>query len=165
MKQDALPAMKSQENHIDTINEDFFFMEEALKEARLAFEEDEVPCGAVVVKDGKIISRGHNTRVHDHLVTSHAEINAITGAEKTFGYQTLEGCTIYVTLVPSPMCAYAIIDSHVSRLVYGAEDSKRGAISKLDIFNKKLGSKAEVCDNILKEESSKLLKDFFKNKR
>ena len=146
-------------------NDDIFYMRLAIEEAKKAFFDDEIPVGAIVVKDGKIIGYGHNNRVHDKKISSHAEINAIEMAEESEGTVVLEGATIYSTLEPCPMCSYAIIDSHISRLVYGAKDEKRGAISNLDIFNKKLGPKIEICDNILEEESSKLLKLFFKNKR
>ena len=144
---------------------DEFFMEEALKEAYLAFKEDEIPVGAIIVIDNKIVSRGRNSRKSDHQISHHAEINAIEAFEKTQKAMQLDGATIYVTLEPCPMCSYAIIDSHIKRLVYGATDLKRGAISNLDIFNKSLGSKVEVCGNIKQEECSTLLKEFFKKLR
>ena len=144
---------------------DEFFMEEALKEAYLAFKEDEIPVGAIIVIDNKIVSRGRNSRKADHQISHHAEINAIEAFEKTQKAMQLDGATMYVTLEPCPMCSYAIIDSHIKRLVYGATDLKRGAISNLDIFNKSLGSKVEVCGNIKQEECSTLLKEFFKKLR
>ena len=144
---------------------DEFYMEEALKEAYLAYKEDEIPVGAVLVVNNKIVSRGRNTRKHDHQISHHAEINAMEAFEKENGVMQLEDATLYVTLEPCPMCSYAIIDSHIKRLVYGAPDPKRGAISNLDIFNKSLGSKVEVCGNIKQEECSALLKDFFKKLR
>jgi len=144
---------------------DEFFMEEALKEAYLAFKEDEIPVGAIIVIDNKIVSRGRNSRKSDHQISHHAEINAIEAFEKTQKAMQLDGATMYVTLEPCPMCSYAIIDSHIKRLVYGATDLKRGAISNLDIFNKSLGSKVEVCGNIKQEECSTLLKEFFKKLR
>ena len=144
---------------------DEFYMEEALKEAYLAYKEDEIPVGAVLVVNNKIVSRGRNTRKHDHQISHHAEINAMEAFEKENGVMQLEDATLYVTLEPCPMCSYAIIDSHIKRLVYGAPDPKRGAISNLDIFNKSLGSKVEVCGNIKQEECSTLLKEFFKKLR
>lgn len=162
MKQDVQHVMKCQEK---SINMNDIYMLEALKEAEIAFKEDEVPVGAIVVLDGKIIGRGHNTRIKDNNISAHAEINAIVNAEKALGHLNLEGASIYVTLEPCPMCAYAIMESHISSLYFGAIDLKRGAISNLDIFNKKLGSKVEVCGNILNGESENLLKSFFKNKR
>jgi tRNA(adenine34) deaminase len=144
---------------------DELFMEEALKEAKLASLEDEVPVGAVIVLDGKIISRGHNTRKKDNQISHHAEINAIESAESNLGYLPLFGATIYVTLEPCPMCAYAIMDSHIERVVYGTVDLNKGEITTLDIFNKSLGSKVEVCGNIKQEECRDILKKFFKDKR
>ena len=141
------------------------FMADASKEAKLAFSEREVPVGAVIVIDNKIVARGRNSRVKDNLVTSHAEINAITSLEKELNQRILDNATIYVTLEPCPMCSYAILESHIKRLVYGAPDPKRGAISTLDIFNKSLGQKIEVCGNIEKEECESLLKEFFKELR
>ena len=146
-------------------NNDEFYMLEALKEAELAYKEDEIPVGVIIVIDNKIVSRGRNTRNSDHLISHHAEINAIEAYEKENGAMPLDDATIYVTLEPCPMCSYAIMDSHIKRLVYGAPDSKRGAISNLDIFNKSLGSKVEVCGNIKQEECSALLKEFFKKLR
>ncbi|MBP5342541.1 nucleoside deaminase [bacterium] len=141
------------------------YMNEALNEAKKAYALDEVPVGAIIVLDGKIIGRGYNERIRDNRISSHAEIKAIEDAEKTLGRLNLEGAEIYVTLEPCPMCSFAIMESHISKLYYGAKDEKRGAISNLDIFNKKLGSKVEVYGNILDEESSELLKSFFKEKR
>ena len=164
MKQDALHVMKFRENHI-SMNKDEYYMDLALEEAKKASSVDEVPVGAIIVKDDKVIALSHNNRKHDKKVTSHAEINAILEAEKVTGSIILYGSTIYTTLEPCPMCAYAIMEAHISRLVYGAKDEKRGAISTLDIFNKKLGPKIEICGNILEEESSSLLKSFFKKKR
>lgn len=147
------------------LSNDEIFMLEALKEAELAYKEEEIPVGAVIVIDNKIVARGRNTRNGDHQISHHAEINAIEAYEKISGATQLDDATIYVTLEPCPMCSYAIMDSHVKRLVYGAPDPKRGAISNLDIFNKSLGSKVEVCGNIKQEECSALLKEFFKKLR
>ena len=144
---------------------DKLFMAEAIKEAKLAYNDREVPVGAVIVIDNKIVARGRNTRIKDNLVTSHAEINAILSLEKELNQRILDNATMYVTLEPCPMCAYAIMETHIKRLVYGAIDPKRGAISTLDIFNKSLGSKVEVCGNIEKEECESLLKEFFKELR
>ena len=164
MKQDVHLAMKFQVKFIN-MNKDELYMLEAFKEAEKAFNTDEVPVGAIVVINDEIVGRGHNERVKTNKVSSHAEINAIEDAEKRVGSIVLENATIYTTLEPCPMCSYAILESHIKRLVYGATDNKRGAISILDIFNKKLGPKIEVCGNILEERCSLLLKDFFKNKR
>ena len=163
MKQDAQLVMRYQVKSINMNNLEYMSL--ALLEADIANSLDEVPVGAIVVMDGKVIGKGHNSRIEDNKISSHAEINAIQDAEKTLGRINLEGASIYVTLEPCPMCAYAIMEAHINRLYYGAKDPKRGAISNLDIFNKKLGSKVEVCGNILSEESEKRLKLFFKNKR
>ena len=163
MKQDVLPATKFLEKYLNMNDTDY--MMEALKEAKIAYRENEVPVGAIVVMNDKIVGRGHNSRISDNRISSHAEIKAIEDAEKTLGCVNLEGASIYVTLEPCPMCSYAIMDSHIEKLYFGVKDPKRGAISILDIFNKKLGSKVEVYGNILEEESSKLLKAFFKDKR
>jgi len=165
MKQDVHLAMKFQVNHINMTNKDEYYMSLALNEAKKAYKKDEVPVGAIIVKDDKIISKGQNQRIKLKKISRHAEIVAIEKANKKLKSLNLSECTIYVSLEPCPMCSYAIIDSHIKRLVYAAKDEKRGAISNLDIFNKSLGSKVEVCGNILSEESSILLKEFFKNKR
>jgi len=147
-----------------TIKDDNYFMEEAMKEARQSLIESEVPVGAVIVFNGEIIGRGRNQRKATSMIYSHAEINAMAEAEKKVGSWQLQDCTIYTTLEPCPMCSYAIIDSHIKRVVYGAIDEKRGAISTLDIFNKNLGYKVETCV-IIKEESQSLLKKFFIERR
>ena len=144
---------------------DYDYMREALNLANSSYQNGEVPVGAVVVYKGEIIGRGRNMRKETSDITSHAEIEAIREASKYLSSYILEGCTIYTTLEPCPMCSYAIIDSHMDRLVYGATDEKRGAISKLDIFNKHLGTKVIICGNIMSEEASNLLTKFFKEKR
>jgi tRNA(adenine34) deaminase len=144
---------------------DEFYMREALIEARKALEKDEVPIGAIVVVDSKIVGRGHNEREESHLISRHAEIVAIEDAEKRLNTKILDNATIYVTVEPCPMCAYAIMEAHIEKLVFGAIDEKRGAISVLDIFNKKLGSKVLYYGKIIEGECSNLLKEFFKNKR
>ena len=164
MKQDAQLVTKYQAKNIN-MNKDEYYMSIALMEARKASSLDEVPVGAIIVKNDTIIASSHNSRVLDHKVSSHAEINAIIEAEKKLNTIILDGSTIYTTLEPCPMCSYAIMEAHIERLVYGAKDEKRGGISVLDIFNKKLGPKIEICGNILEEESSNLLKSFFKEKR
>jgi len=147
------------------MNKDEYYLNEALLEAKKAFDENEVPIGAIVVIDDEIVGRGHNTREQKALVYGHAEINAIIDAEKRTGTVILDNATIYTTLEPCPMCSYAIMEAHIKRIVYSAIDEKRGGISKLDIFNKNLGPKVEICANIYSEESGNLLKTFFKSKR
>lgn len=163
MKLDVLLVMKFLAKNIN-MNKDDYYLEEAYKEAEKALSFDEVPVGAIVVINDEIIGRGYNNRKKTKMIYSHAEIEAIIDAEKKLNSTQLENATLYTTLEPCPMCSYAIIDSHIKRIVYGAIDEKRGAISNLDIFNKKLGSNVEVCANI-KEECSLILKEFFKSKR
>ncbi|MCB9498438.1 MAG: nucleoside deaminase [Bacillales bacterium] len=141
------------------------YMRLALDEAELAYQENEVPIGAIVVLNDEVIGRGHNKRESTSLVTSHAEIEAIKEASKKIGSWKLDNAEIYVTIEPCPMCSYAIIDSHMKKLYYGAKDLKRGAVSKLDIFNQNLGKKVLVCGNILEEESREIMERFFKDLR
>lgn len=139
-------------------------MNEALKEAKLAYKKKEVPVGAIITYGNKIVSRGHNSRLKDKLIDSHAEIIAINKLCKRLRHRNLSGYSMYVTLEPCPMCAYAIMEAHISNIYIGAYDNKRGAISTLDIFNKGLGSKVNVYD-IINNEGSELIKTFFKEKR
>ncbi len=146
---------------------DLKFMEEALLEAAEAFREGEVPVGAVIVKGGKIIGRGHNQKEKKHDVSSHAEVEAIRNAEKELGDWDLSGATLYVTLEPCLMCAGAIIQSRISRLVYGAEDAERGAIvhtvQAFELYKK--DSDPLVSRGILQKECETLLKRFFAEQR
>lgn len=148
--------------------EDEKFMLEALKEALKAEKKGEVPVGAVVVKEGKVISRGHNLRETTHDPTAHAEIIAIKKAAKKLKNWRLTGCTLYVTIEPCPMCASAIVLARIDRVVYGTEDPKAGAVKSLyELLNdKRLNHQVkEVVSGILKEECSKIIKSFFKNLR
>ena len=143
------------------------FMKVALKEAYKSFELDEVPVGVVIVKDDKIIARGHNLRETKHDPTGHAEIIAIKKASKKLKSWRLIDCTLYVTLEPCSMCAGAIMWSRIKRVVYGAKDIKGGAIeSSFNLFEQKgINHKPEVTSGVLENEASTLLKDFFKLKR
>lgn len=143
------------------------FMKEALKEARKAYIKEEVPIGAVIVKDNKIIARAHNLRETKKQACSHAEILAIEKACKKIGAWRLEDCDMYVTLEPCVMCAGAIINARIKNLYIGAMDEKGGAIgSKINILTDiKLNHTVEVETGILKEECSNILKDFFKELR
>lgn len=143
-------------------NEDEFFMCQALREAKMAFDEDEVPIGAVVVSNGHIVARGHNNTEKLSDVTAHAEMVALTAAEGTLGSKYLSGCTLYVTIEPCPMCAGAAGWTQIGRIVYGAGDEKRG-FEKLG--HGMLHPKTEVVSGVLEEECSALMKDFFKKKR
>lgn len=141
---------------------DEFFMREALKEARKAFDEGEVPVGAVVVANQRIIARAYNQTERLNDVTAHAEMIAITSAANYLGGKYLVDCTIYVTLEPCNMCAGALTWSQISRVVYGASDSKRG-YTAIENFN--LHPKTTIERGLLAEESETLLKVFFQNLR
>ncbi len=143
------------------------FMKIALKEANKSFQLDEVPVGVVIVKDDKIIARGHNLRETKQDPTVHAEIIAIKKASKKLKSWRLIDCTMYVTLEPCSMCAGAIMWSRIKRVVYGAKDIKGGAIgSSFNLFEQKgINHKPEVTSGVLEDEASTLLKDFFKLKR
>jgi tRNA(adenine34) deaminase len=151
--------MKETENQTDI---DERFMRMALTEARAALSEGEIPVGAVVVCQGRIISRAHNLTETLHDVTAHAEMQAITAASNLLGGKYLSGCTLYVTLEPCPMCAGALGWAQVSRIVYGASDEKRG----YHLYAPRvLHPKATVTSGVLKDECRQLLLDFFKSKR
>ncbi|HYK35129.1 tRNA adenosine(34) deaminase TadA [Alloacidobacterium sp.] len=143
------------------------FMQEALEEARLAAAAREVPIGAVVVKQGKIIARGQNRVLRDVDPTAHAEIVAIRAAAYAIGNYRLLDCELYVTLEPCAMCAGAMIHARLARIVYGAADPKAGAVgSVLEVMNHpKLNHKMPVTAGILGEECGAILKDFFRTRR
>jgi len=141
---------------------DIKYMREALKEARYAFEEGEIPIGAVVVCRDRIIARSHNLTETLHDVTAHAEMQAITAAAETLGGKYLQGCTLYVTLEPCIMCAGALGWSQISRIVYGAEDPRRGYHTHAP---NALHPRTKVESGVLAEECLALVTDFFKNRR
>lgn len=139
-----------------------YFMKEALKEAQKAFQKDEVPIGAVVVHNNKIIARAHNLTETLNDVTAHAEMQVITAAANAVGGKYLDECTLYVSVEPCPMCASACYWAHLGSVVYGADDEKMGAQSKhLSLFH----PKTQIIKGVLTEESAQLMKLFFKNKR
>ena len=142
-------------------------MQEALKEAQKAFEEDEVPVGAVIVSDRKIIAKAHNQVERLKDPTAHAEMIALTQAANTLGSKWLSGAAMYVTIEPCSMCAGALVLSRIKNLYFGAKDPKTGACgSVVNIVNhKKLNHKIKVKKGLLKEECSSILTDFFKKKR
>ena len=142
------------------------YMKEALKEAKKAAEELEVPVGAVVVYKNEIIARGRNRREFSKNALFHAEIEAINNACKKLNSWRLIDCTLYVTLEPCPMCAGAIINSRISKVVYGAKDPKAGSCeSVINLFSLPYNHKPKVTSGILKEECSGILSDFFKKLR
>lgn len=140
-----------------------FYMNEALKEAKKAYNKNEVPVGAIIVLDEKIIGRGHNNRENLQLATSHAEIEAINNACKNINSWRLENATIYVTLEPCPMCSGAIINARIKRLVYGACDIKSGcAYSVINLFECGFNHETLIKSGVLEEECSEILSKFFK---
>jgi tRNA(adenine34) deaminase len=145
-----------------TINPDEFFMLEALKEAKLALEADEIPVGAIIVCKGKVIGRGHNLTQRLNDVTAHAEMQAFTAAANFLGAKYLTDCTLYVTLEPCVMCAGAAFWTQISKVVFGAHDPQRG-FSKLNAPI--LHPKTELIGGVLENECSILIKEFFINKR
>ena len=140
-----------------------FFMREALKEAKKAYNKLEIPVGAVIVKDGEIIARAHNLKEEKKDTTKHAEILAIQKASKKLETWRLNDCEMYVTLEPCPMCAGALIQSRIKKVYIGTMDEKTGAcgsvLNLLEDF--KFNHKVEVEKGILKEECEKILKEFF----
>lgn len=142
--------------------DDQYFMKKALEEARHALETDEVPIGAVVVSNDRIIARGHNLTEHLNDVTAHAEMQAITAAANYLNGKYLTDCTLYVTVEPCTMCAGALGWSQIGRIVYGASDPKRGYMSYAPLA---LHPRTQVTAGVLADEAASLMKEFFKKKR
>ncbi|MBQ5597087.1 MAG: tRNA adenosine(34) deaminase TadA [Acutalibacteraceae bacterium] len=149
------------------INElDFDFMKRALSLAKEAADEGEAPIGAIIVRDGKIVSVGRNRREKDKNALGHAEIEAIDNACKTLGGWRLIGCTMYVTLEPCPMCAGAIINARIERVVFGAYDKKAGSCGSVtNLFELPYNHKPELIGGVLEEECSLALTEFFRDLR
>lgn len=142
--------------------DDSFYMRQALNEAVKAFEKGEIPIGAVVVCQNRIIARAHNLTEALNDVTAHAEMQAITAAANTLGGKYLNECTLYVTVEPCPMCAGALGWAQLKRLVYGADDEKRG----YHVYAPNvLHPKTEVVKGVLADEAAELMRSFFKSKR
>lgn len=154
--------MKEETKKDDVRKADEAFMLKALAEAEEAGRQGEVPIGAVVVCKGRIIARAHNLTETLHDVTAHAEMQAITAAANTLGGKYLDSCTLYVTVEPCVMCAGAIGWAQIGRVVYGADDEKRGFRR---FAPNALHPKAEVVEGVLEEECKKLMQDFFKQRR
>jgi tRNA(adenine34) deaminase len=140
---------------------DEYFMKKALQEAEMAFEKDEIPVGALIVIDNKVIARGHNLTEMLVDVTAHAEMQAITAAANFLGGKYLVGCTLYVTLEPCQMCAGALYWSQISKIVFGASDENRG----FEKMGTQLHPKTTVVRGVLANEASELMKRFFARKR
>lgn len=147
--------------------QDKFFMQEAIKEAKLAAAEEEIPVGAVLVVDGEIIAQAHNVREATHDATAHAEILVIREACAKLERWRLNDATLYVTLEPCPMCAGAIFNARLGRLVYGAVDSRAGACESLFNIttNAHLNHQCQVRAGVLAEECAEILKAFLQGKR
>lgn len=146
---------------------DEYYMKEALKAAQDAYDAGEVPIGAVIVHNGEIIGRGFNRRNTEGNPLCHAEIIAINEAAHFMGDWRIEECTMYVTVEPCPMCAGAIVQARIPRVVYGAKNPKAGcAGSVLDVLNEpKLNHQVDVTEGVLKEECAAIMKEFFKRFR
>ena len=143
------------------------FMKIALNEAKKALKNDEVPIGAVIVFEGKVIAKSYNKRNKKRLATAHTEITAIEKACKKIGDWRLDGMEMYVTLEPCPMCAGAILNSRIKKVYFGAYETKSGAIlsNYKILFGNSLNHNADAEGGVLEEECSALLKEFFKSKR
>lgn len=146
---------------MENIFTDEYFMKKALQEAEMAFDKDEIPVGAVVVIDNKVIARSHNLTELLNDVTAHAEMQAITSAANFLGGKYLKGCTLYVTLEPCQMCAGALYWSQISKIVIGAADEKRGYRN----LGTQIHPKTEVISGVLEKECAELMTNFFLKKR
>lgn len=145
-----------------SLSADELYMKEALHLAQRAFEEDEVPIGAIIVSQGKIIGKGYNLTERLSDVTAHAEMQAFTAASNFIGGKYLKDCTLYVTIEPCVMCAGASYWTQISRIVYGAKDEKRGFAK----FNQQIiHPKTEIIGGVMEEDCAALIKSFFRNKR
>lgn len=145
-----------------TVFSDEYYMAQALNEARKALELDEVPVGAVVVCNDRIIAKGHNLTEQLNDVTAHAEMQAFTAASNFLGAKFLDDCTLFVTIEPCTMCAGAAFWTRIGKIVYGAADEKRGFTN---IRERMLHPKTEIVSGILEKECSELMTDYFKQKR
>lgn len=143
------------------------WMQKALKQAHVAAKRGEVPVGAVIIKDGKILARAHNTRETSHDPTAHAEILALQRAAKKLGGWRLPGCTLVVTMEPCPMCAGAAINARIERIVFGAYDEKAGCCGTvLDLtMQEKFNHRCEVTGGVMEGECRAVLRDFFVQRR
>ena len=147
--------------------DDLLYMRMALDEAALAAEEGEVPIGAVVVCDGRVVARAHNRRELDLDPSAHAEVSAMVAASRELERWRLTGCTVYVTLEPCLMCAGLMVNARIDRCVYGAPDPKGGALGTLyDVsHDERLNHEFEVTSGVLADEAAAQLRDFFRERR
>ena len=153
--------MKNDIKIVENPFDDNYFMKRAMQEAEIAFENGEVPVGAVIVVNNRIIGRAHNLTERLRDVTAHAEMQAITAASNFLGGKYLQGCTLYVTLEPCQMCAGALYWSQISKVVYGASDLERG----FSVMGGHLHPKTEVVGGVMEREASEMLKRFFIQRR
>jgi len=153
--------------HDSLAAQDEVFMRSALREARRALEEDEVPVGAVVVREGRIVARAHNRPLHSNDPSAHAEVLALRRAGRKLGNYRLPDCTLYVTIEPCAMCAGAMVQGRLRRVVYGASDPKAGASgSALTVLNHpKLNHQVEIGSGVMAEDCASLLQEFFRRRR
>ena len=150
----------------DSLDADVVFMREAMALAKMAEDIDEVPVGALIVRDGKIIAKAYNTRESSKCATHHAEILAIEEACRVLGGWRLPGCTLYVTMEPCAMCAGAIINARIQRVVFGAPDLRFGAFGSLiNLAEVPLNHKPELLGGVLGEENVEMLRSYFRKKR
>lgn len=162
MKQDVDSVMRYQEENMN----DNYYMGIAIEEAKKAYLKDEVPVGAIIVKDDIVIAKAYNKRETNKSVLGHAEIEVIKKANKKLNTWILDDCILYVTLEPCLMCAGAIMQARIKRVVYGCMEPKFGSLgSIINVNDYKFNHHIEITPLVLNEESSKLLKDFFKEKR
>jgi tRNA(adenine34) deaminase len=162
MSQDRDTIMKSQENQQSSVK----FMKAALLEAKKAYMKDEVPVGAVVVHDGKIIARAHNLREEKQSFHAHAEFLAMLKATRKIGSWRLEDCDVYVTLEPCPMCAGAMIQARIKNLYYAAQDPKAGGVqSVVQLLDIPFNHQIHVESGLMEDESKALIQSFFKKLR
>lgn len=161
------PQAGFQERQVDSMTEDEKFMAEAVRQAEKAYALGEVPIGCVIIYEGKIIARGYNRRNTDKNTLAHAELNAIRKASRKLGDWRLDGCTMYVTLEPCQMCAGAIVQSRIQKVVMGCRNPKAGcAGSVLNLLQiPEFNHQAEIKEGVLGEQCSELLKNFFRELR
>ncbi|MEN9335336.1 MAG: hypothetical protein RLZZ500_323 [Bacteroidota bacterium] len=146
---------------MEPIFTDEYFMKKALAEAEIAFEKGEIPVGAIIVVENRVIARSHNLTEMLNDVTAHAEMQAITAAANFIGGKYLKNCTLYVTLEPCQMCAGALYWSQITKIVFGARDEQRGFMT----LGTQLHPKTEVVSGVMADQCAQLMKDFFKKRR
>jgi len=163
----SVPTINDQQLTTGATGSNELWMEEALRSAQRALEAGEVPVGAVVVCDGRIVGRGWNRNISDSDPTAHAEIVALREAGAAIGNHRLERCELFATIEPCPMCAGALVHARIKRLVYGADDPKAGAVqSVMQVLNHpQLNHRMEVRSGVLAGRCADLLQSFFKNRR